>query len=53
MLMIMNEEQYKAGLVELEKLMDLDPSRDSPKGKVLLFLAKALEKYESKHYVVE
>jgi len=50
---ITDEAQYESGLVDLEKLMDLDPPKDSIKGQELIILAKALENYESQHYVVE
>ncbi len=46
---ILTEENYKAALLRLEKLMDVDPEVGSVEGEELDKLATLLEDYEAKH----
>lgn len=43
---IKTEEQHEQYLVELRRLMDLDPSPDSAEGVQLELLAEVIEEYE-------
>lgn len=45
---IVTEEDYQAALVEIERLMDIDPEVGSAEGEELDKLANLLEAYEAK-----
>lgn len=47
---ITNEADYEAKLLEMEKLMELDPDPATPEGKKLMELAEDLEEYEKEHF---
>ena len=50
---IHNEADYKASLLEISTLMDLDPDAGSPDGDRLDILATLVQAYEAKHYPID
>ena len=50
---IRNEADYKASLLEISTLMDLDPDAGSPDGDRLDILATLVQAYEAKHYPID
>ncbi len=50
---IRNEADYKASLLEISALMDLDPDAGSPDGDRLDILATLVQAYEAKHYPID
>ena len=47
---IKTEEEYRAALEEIKRLLALDPDADTPEGNALELLALVVEQYESHHY---
>jgi HTH-type transcriptional regulator/antitoxin HigA len=50
---IHNEADYKASLLDISTLMDLDPDAGSPDGDRLDILATLVQAYEAKHYPID
>lgn len=50
---IRNEADYKASLLEISTLMDLDPDAGSPDGDRLDILVTLVQAYEAKHYPID
>ncbi len=50
---IRNDADYKASLLEISTLMDLDPDAGSPDGDRLDILATLVQAYEAKHYPID
>ena len=50
---IRNEADYKASLLEISTLMDLDPDAGSPDCDRLDILATLVQAYEAKHYPID
>ena len=50
---IHNEADYKASLMEISTLMDLDPDAGSPDGDRLDILATLVQAYEAKHHPID
>lgn len=50
---IRTEEDHKAALAEVARLMDIDPAPGTPAGDILDVLATLVENYEDKHSPIE
>jgi len=50
---IHNEADYKASLLEISTLMELDPDAGSPDGDRLDILATLVQAYEAKHHPID
>lgn len=50
---IKTEADYEAALVEVERLMDVNPQLDTPEGDRLDILATLVEAYEAKHFPID
>jgi len=50
---IHNEADYKASLLDISTLMDLDPDAGSPDGDRLDILATLVQAYETKHHPID
>ncbi|MCG7363524.1 hypothetical protein MHZ93_19885 [Roseomonas sp. ACRSG] len=50
---VTNDVEHDALLAEIDTLMDLEPSRDSPDGVRLRLLARISAEYEEEHYPIE
>lgn len=51
--MIHNEEAHEAAIQELEKLMDSNPRKGSPRFEQMELLALVIKDFESKHYPLD
>ena len=51
--LIKTEEDHKAFLAEVERLVALDPAPDTPEGDRLELLATLVENYEKEHFPIE
>jgi HTH-type transcriptional regulator/antitoxin HigA len=50
---IKNRKEYNNALAELDKLMDLDPDKDTPEGDKLKLLSLVLGEYEEREFPIE
>ena len=51
--LIKTEEDHKAFLAEVERLVALDPAPGTPEGDRLELLATLVEEYEKEHFPIE
>jgi HTH-type transcriptional regulator/antitoxin HigA len=50
---IRNEDHYLATLREVSRLIEIDPTEDSPEGKRLHMLGTLVQAYEAEHYPID